>query len=194
MNTTQAVKKPSNPLPTPQQNTSKPLPALPDLDTWQIAEPVPASLTREKLSTAILAWTEALKPSTDGQYRNAMARLIRFGAAFGIPTGNAKMAQEVYHETLSALPSDLLELAMVRIQREWSWGNRLPMPAEITRTIEEELSQRRVRLTRAQMAMKRLQSQTSSSAQPEKTISREQLDKLMAKFRTTRPDSIVSAQ
>jgi hypothetical protein len=95
----------------------------------------------------------ALTPASDENYIGALSKLIEFAMAFGIPCGDAAAVQRIYREKLADLPPDLLLAAVRRVTDSWTWGQRLPMPAEIRATIGDELTQRRVLLGRAHMAL-----------------------------------------
>lgn len=76
--------------------------------------------------------------------------------AFGIPHGDPAKAQKIYHQVLSHLPADVLHSAISRVLSEWTWGNRLPMPAEILEKCSGELPRRQMLLGKCEMALKRL--------------------------------------
>ena len=85
-----------------------------------------------------------------------MARLIEFGLAFGITQGDPSKAQKIYHKTLAHLPADVLHVAMDRVMTGWTWGNRMPMPAEILEMVSGELSKRKMLIAKCEMALSRL--------------------------------------
>ncbi len=94
-----------------------------------------------------------LKPASAEVYARSLGKLIEFALAFGIPCGDPAAVQRIYHEKLADLPEDLLAKAITRVTDIWTWGNRLPMPAEIRKTISNELVYRKVQLCRAQVAL-----------------------------------------
>lgn len=92
-------------------------------------------------------------PAPPETYLRAMTKLIEFATAFGIPAGDPEAVQRIYREKLADLPGDLLLRAIVRVTDQWAWGNRLPMPGEIRKTVSSEFSQRHMLLSKARVAM-----------------------------------------
>jgi hypothetical protein len=107
----------------------------------------------QSLSTLIANLNDALTPAPDDVYVKALTKLIEFSMAFGIPSGDPEAMQRIYREKLGDLPGDLLMRAIIRVTDKWTWGNRLPMPAEIRAVIAGELSYRRTLLTKARVAL-----------------------------------------
>ena len=87
----------------------------------------------------------------------ALTKLIEFSLAFGIPAGDPEAMQRIYREKLGDLPGDLLMRAISRVTDKWTWGNRMPMPAEIRKLVSGELSQRVLLLTKARVALLKAQ-------------------------------------
>lgn len=140
-----------NPTPKlPQVLTSKDSQAYSALSRWQPTDPSP--LNRGELSTVISELSEALKPATDQEYILAMAELIEFAAAFGIPCPEPKAVQKIYHEALKHLPADLIRRAVARIKVTWVWANRMPMPADLLKAVKEDHAERVTLLERAKVA------------------------------------------
>jgi hypothetical protein len=171
---------------TSQPSTWQPLPELPELSQWTMEQPLPTTLNRSKLETEIQQTKAAQKPANPREYVTAVAKLVKFATAFGLPVGNAELAQEIYHETLSTLPADLLHLAISRTVKSFTWGNRMPLPAEILGQIATEQKQRNSYQLKLETAlMKWNQSQPFSNAQSEpKRITPEELDAIMKPWRS----------
>ena len=131
--------------------TSKHSQAYSALSRWDPTQPAP--LNRAELSTAIAELSASLKPATDQQYAEAMLSLIEFVTAFGIPCLDPNAAQRIYHEALKHLPDDLMNLAITRIRANYTWGSRMPFPAEISAKVAEELAHRKTLLSRAKVAL-----------------------------------------
>jgi hypothetical protein len=81
-----------------------------------------------------------------------MKDLIQFAQAFGIPCQDPETAQAIYLEQLGKLPGDLLTLAISRVKASWTWGNRMPFPAEILNLVRVEHFKLAMLLSRAQVA------------------------------------------
>lgn len=124
--------------------------------------------------------TAALLPAGDAAYAKALTKLIEFAMAFGIPCGDPAAVQRIYREKLADLPEDLLTSAVVRVTDRWTWGQRLPMPAEIRATISPELSQRRVLRVRAELALMKARSLPPPSTGKPGTIPPEKWAELLA--------------
>lgn len=82
-----------------------------------------------------------------------MARMAEFTAAFGIPCQAPEVVQGIYREQLGSLPADILKLAVDRVRANWSWGNRMPFPAEVLSYASVELTGRKRALARAEVAI-----------------------------------------
>lgn len=141
--------KPPNSLPA---TTSPDLQALSALETWEVAHPLPAALTPERLSTLISRLQTQMQPASPQEYVRAMTKLIEFVTAFGISCGDAATVQKIYREKLGDLPGDLLQTAIDRITATWQWGNRMPFPAEIRATVSADIARRAGLLNRAKVA------------------------------------------
>ena len=142
------------PVPAPKPLTTLQVCALRSaLEAWKPHHNPPRMLNTVTLPLLMDDFRASLIPASDEVYARALSKLIEFALAFGIPCGDPAAVQRIYHEKLADLPHDLLTKAVTRVTDTWTWGNRLPMPAEIRKTISNELVYRRVQLSRAQLAM-----------------------------------------
>lgn len=108
-------------------------------------------------------WLVQADPYTFGLQ---MARLFEFARSFGINVPNETSALKIYRATLEVLPPDLLTLAITRTVETWKWGNRLPLPADVRAMVSEELIRRRLDLTKAQTAQRKLFRKPSKNEEP----------------------------
>lgn len=137
------------------QTTPTGSPAYSALAEWMPENPRPPSLTDDKLRALTAELTQAMHPATVQQYAQNMMKLIEFAGAFGLPCGDPKSAQAIYRETLADLPADLLALAITRLKSAWTWGNRMPFPAELRAMVADDLAARRSLLAKAQIAARK---------------------------------------
>lgn len=126
-----------------------------ELTAWKIEEPRPPSLTNDELERTVAILTTKTTPATVQEYARAMMALIEFGGAFGVPCGSPEAVQAIYRETLADLPAELLHRAVARIKSGWTWGNRMPFPAEIRATVADDLAVLRSNLAKARIALRK---------------------------------------
>lgn len=79
-------------------------------------------------------------PCSPVEFARALDKLFAFAANFGIKADVASTTR-IYRDTLN-LPADLLNLAVERTLRQWVWGNRLPMPGDLLKFVDDELRER----------------------------------------------------
>lgn len=125
----------------------------------------------------------SLKPADLKHLAVAVRKIIAFGRNHNIKMPDPASVTEDYCQHLKALPSDLLDKAVLSLTGTWRWGNRLPMPAEILEAVQEEMTARVVMRGKVRMAMERLQ--------PEKRgpfVDQSAVDEIMRKNRLFRAD------
>lgn len=125
--------------------------ALSALERWQPQNPSP--LAKGELSTLIAELSGQLQPATKEDYALAMAELIQFASAFGIPCPEPTSAYAIYREQLQHLPADLLRKAVLLIKQTWVWRNAMPMPADLLNMVKADYAKRQLLLGRAQVAL-----------------------------------------
>lgn len=139
----------------PYRSQSDGPPSLPScLSHWRPGEQLPATATRTALQTSRSVYQRWLDPGGREVFAVQMDRLLEFAATFGIPDAKAREALGFYRDALAVLPADLMVLAVQRICSGWKRGNRLPLPAEITETVSEELGRRRLEAGRIAHALR----------------------------------------
>lgn len=117
---------------------------------------MPATATRNELTVSRDAYRRWMRPGGPEPFAIAMDRLLEFAGTFGIPDDKAKSALGFYRDALGLLPADLMLLAVQRITTSWKRFQRLPLPAEITDMVTEELGRRRLELARIEYALREL--------------------------------------
>jgi hypothetical protein len=85
-----------------------------------------------------------------------VARIFDFARTFGLANPDAGMATKFYRDALADMPQDLLSRAVSDICREWKWGNKIPLPADLRNQVERELTQRKVDLSRLELVASRV--------------------------------------
>lgn len=136
--------------------TTTTLQSLGLLKGWQAHEAIPEGVRVEEVEVAIRKVTETMAPASFKGFAVAMKRMMDFGAAFGI-VFDPEAVLEIYRETLSDLPDDLLNLAIGRAKEKATWDRRLPMPGEIRRFVSDELAARNLRLNRLRYVRDKMQ-------------------------------------
>lgn len=126
-------------------------PALSALERWQPQNPSP--LAKAELSTLIAELSAKVQPATKEDYALAMAELIQFASAFGIPCPEPTSAYQIYREQLQHLPADLLRKAVSLIKQTWVWRNAMPMPADLLNMVKADYAKRQLLLGRARVAI-----------------------------------------
>lgn len=74
-------------------------------------------------------------------FATLMDKLLGFAQTFSIKIPDPAALIEIYRARVD-LPADLMALAVDRAIGEWRWGNRLPLPAELTGFAAEEMMER----------------------------------------------------
>ena len=90
--------------------------------------------------------TPAPEIKLEDVFERFMARVMLFATAYNIEVKSVTALASVYKDTLAVVPLDLLHQALKRMEKEWTWGNRLPMPAELLAYIPEFDARRGERL------------------------------------------------
>lgn len=126
------------------------------LERWEAWHQLPEGVTLPALKAELEIVERTLEPASSAQMAVGIAKLLDFARAFGIT--NAEGAQvrsmaEFYRQGFDDVPGDLVLLACERASREWRWGNRMPLPADLKAMISEELGARRVVQARIRSAM-----------------------------------------
>ena len=85
-----------------------------------------------------------LAPASDKQLAVEIAALLSWARTFGVPVEDPAGVMMFYREGLERVPADLLPVAMKRARTLHKYGMRLPLPAEIMATIEPEMTERRL--------------------------------------------------
>lgn len=115
------------------------------MDEWKATEPVPPELVAAVPGMRVEA-KASLLPASREEMAIFLGMLQETAIALAWPT-MLPGAPRLYVAALADVPPDLLALALDRLVRDWRWP-RLPAPADIRATIAEELSRRKLRLTR----------------------------------------------
>lgn len=134
------------------------------LDGWQSENRIPARCC-DRIPMAIEAAERRLQPLTD---QTALAVLLdplmEFADAFGLfGNGSAEdierrteTATRMYLDALSGLPADLVREAVESVREGHRWGGRLPLPADLVKSVEPEMQRRRMTLMRLRTAEMRI--------------------------------------
>lgn len=109
------------------------------LQGWQAHEPVPQTATVAALEQSIWGLASLLEPASVEALAIALDKLLTFARAFNVPVSDRVTVAAIYRDALADLPSDLVVEAVTRATRDWTWGNRLPMPGDLRKVIEPEL-------------------------------------------------------
>lgn len=115
------------------------------MDEWKATDPVPAEL-RSSVPGMREEAKASLAPASSEEMAIFLGMLNETAGALAWPQ-LLPGAPRIYVAALADVPPDLLALALNRLIRDWKWP-RLPTPADIRATIAEELSRRKLRLTR----------------------------------------------
>ena len=116
---------------------------------------LPDAITPERIQAAIDAQQRALSPASNKAFAVTIDRLFAFARTFGLANPDAAAATKFYREAMSDVPIDLLDRAVSSVCRDWKWGNKLPLPADLRNQISAEMTARRVTLARLELAHKR---------------------------------------
>jgi len=127
------------------------------LDDWRIHDPLPPTATPEAIEGALRRYEMALEPADAKLFMVCMDALLEFGEVFGIKVPDQAAATRIYRDALSDLPADLIQLAIQRLRGTWTWGNRLPMPAEIREMVKDDHARRRLEHSRLQLARRQFE-------------------------------------
>lgn len=143
-----------------------------------MADLIPEAMARLRLQ---------LRPATEREMAVAIAGLLDFARAFNVPHDHAESAARIYAAALATMPYDLLRQAISGVIATHKWGMRLPLPAEISAQVSEEVSRRRSTLARLEMA-KRAPVEREDTRPPPTDDEKRQVDAFMAKWRGERSD------
>jgi hypothetical protein len=121
---------------------------------------IPAGLP-EILPRALAEAERATTPADKRAVAVALDKLWRFGETFGLwkrPATKEAVADATrfYADVLAELPSDLVMKAVDEVCRTHKWGNRLPLPADLSATVSAEMSARKQELIRLRLAKAKL--------------------------------------
>jgi hypothetical protein len=141
------------------QPSEKPRTALESLRGWAAtftgdSERVPARIAK-LVPSALMEARGRLAPANDKVLAVEIAALLSWARTFGVPVEDPAGVMAFYREGLERVPGDLLPVAMKRARMGHKYGMRLPLPAEIMATIEPEMTERRLlvsKLFRAKLA------------------------------------------
>ena len=86
-----------------------------------------------------------------------MDRLLGFAQTFSIRVPDPAALIEIYRARVD-LPADLMVMAVDRAIGEWKWGNRLPLPAELTGFAAAEMMERARDLRKIKTALRKAES------------------------------------
>lgn len=143
------------------------LKALDLLVGWRAHEPVPQTATVAVLEQSISGLASLLEPASVEALAIALDRLLAFARAFNVPVSDRATVLAIYRDTLADLPSDLIVEAVGRATRNWTWGNRLPMPGDLRKTIEPELFARTAAHGRHKVALLYAKDRERAAVRPE---------------------------
>ena len=102
---------------------------LPDwLTSWKPGDWLPETITTGALRNLETELRD--RPATAKEFLVAIEPLFRFGQTFNVKT-DTKDATAIYREVLRDLPASVIHAAVKSTIWQWTWGNRLPLPAEI---------------------------------------------------------------
>ncbi len=121
----------------PQERTSLLSSAKQHLDLWNRLDPVPPTILSElKIAKAIM--DEDLVPATEADLLQAIHPIFVFAQSFNIPVASVENAARFYLEALKSLPARMAETAVRRAMTAHEGWSRIPLPAEVYRTVGEE--------------------------------------------------------
>jgi hypothetical protein len=126
------------------------------LENWEAWHQLPEGVTLPALKAELEIVERTLEPASSPQMAVGIAKLLDFARAFGITNAEGSQVRsmaEFYRQGFEDVPGDLVLLACERASREWRWGNRMPLPADLKAMISEELGRRRVVQARIRSAM-----------------------------------------
>lgn len=146
-------------------------------------EAPPARLTHSQLDLAIGAQRQLMEPSDVKSFAVIIERLFSFARTFGLANPDTRAATGFYREALKDVPTDLVDRAVSAVCRDWRWGNKLPLPADLRNQVSEEMTSRRVMLARMEMAAKRLPPPAPPMSEDEKAEMKRKVSGLLAPLR-----------
>ena len=129
-------------------------PIVRSLATKRIEAELPPEATCEAVEHGLDAVNRSLEPASLEAFFVLLDRLVEWGALFGLPATDRQALARFYHASLHDLPPDLLATAIERIQAEWKFSGRWPLPADLRGKVSEDLSERRrakIQLEKAQL-------------------------------------------
>lgn len=126
------------------------------LQSWEPWEStLPAGVNREAVETALQAARARLSPCDPKTFAVLMDGLLKFAETFSIRVPDVASLIEIYRGKVG-LPADLMNLAVERTKADWKWGNRLPLPGELTGMVVEEWGERERDLRKLQGALRKV--------------------------------------
>ena len=115
---------------------------LASLESWEAWETtLPAGIDYAMLNGALEAAISRLVRCPVRVFAALMDKLLGFAQTFSIKVPDPAALIEIYRARVD-LPADLMALAVDRAIGEWKWGNRLPLPAELTGFAAAEMIER----------------------------------------------------
>ncbi len=97
------------------------------------------------------AYQASLVPADAKAFGVIIDRLFQFVRTFGIGNPDVVTATRFYRQGLADLPADLLSEAVDAIVRDWRWGAKLPLPADLRNAVADELQARSAPLRRLEV-------------------------------------------
>ncbi len=154
-----------------------PLPSLEGLglEGWKPSQWLPDHITMPTLDQAIATLSPSIVPAGDVEFAKEVRLLVEFGRTFNIEIESIAALTAFYKESLGDLPPDLLQKAFAAVRKSWHWGNRMPMPADVRKTVAAELSKRHHAKAMLKMAKWKLEQRAVRSDVP---ISEEARDRV----------------
>lgn len=136
--------------------------------------PMSPPATTEPSSKPSGWWTH--RPPDERLVAVELRRLMQWIRAFGLLSGDAdeRMVIDHYAEAMRRLPADLLPVAVTRLQQQWRY-HHLPLPADLTATVEADWSAALDAARRERESQRRAAERVRESGQPRadpETISR----------------------
>ena len=160
------------------------------LKAWRPAEDLPPNTTMVSLLMLISGLEMELTPADQRLWSVQMDRLLDVAEAFSITIPNMDTLMDLYRETLSHLPADLMRLAVDRIIRE-KWYGRMPLPADILETVSSDLLRRKGLVSKAKVALLKVpKSQPTTTPNTSRLPPSMPLKKLLGEIRDPTPTEI----
>lgn len=123
-------------------------------------------MNRSSISKAITCASRSLEPASEREAADAIKLLFAFCHAFGLGNPDPKVQVPFYRNALSGLPADLLRLAVERTTATWKWGNRMPLPRDISEQVAAEMNARIIAKGKAELALGKCSAGPNRQARP----------------------------